>query len=89
MCCASGSELQPETQRQLVLLDLSVPVDVTVAEQGLFELVQVCAAQVGLRDGREGIKKKKTVSTILFKNTQEENEHSVFSQRRQLHTIVL
>lgn len=56
VCCASGSEFQPQTQRQLILLDLSISVDVTVAEQGLFEPVQVCATQVGLRDGHEGEK---------------------------------
>lgn len=59
------AEFEAEAESQLVLLDLSVSVDVAVTHQGLPELVQVCAADAGLEEGRHRGQRSKTASLRL------------------------
>lgn len=50
------TEFETKAKSQLVLLDLSVSVDVTVTHQGFPELVQVCTADAGLEEKVGGFK---------------------------------
>lgn len=49
--CFQGqlAELKAEAESQLILLDLSVSIDVTVTHQGFPELIQVCPTDAGLQ----------------------------------------
>lgn len=44
------TEFEAKAESQLILLDLSVSVDVTVTHQGFPELVQVCSTDAGLEE---------------------------------------
>ena len=48
MVCALRPGPHSQTERQLVLLDLSIPVDITVAQQDYFQLVQLFRCDTGL-----------------------------------------
>lgn len=45
-------QLQPQAQRQFILLDLSIPVDITMLQQHVTKLIEVDTADVGLRDDK-------------------------------------
>lgn len=54
------TEFETKAESQLVLLDLSVSVDVTVTHQGFPELVQVCPADARLVEKVGGFKGQRT-----------------------------
>lgn len=66
------AQFEAQAESQLVLLDLSILVDVTVTHQGFPELVQVCATDAGLHgaegQGVEGVTERSQIQQPLMES---------------------